>query len=225
LIKPSRSKLDKNDKDAVAARGRVVDIIDSVPPADLIASIKRAPSLRGMILGYIAEEMFEKHIPLIYPQIAPASIEKHDDHDRKANKSDRTIAHNGRLYRIQLKSIQTNSICRNLATGLLQADVQNDASDRRSVKLPNGHTVETTCYARDDYDILAVPLYPLSGDWTFAYKRNTECRSTESKKYKPDDQKYLLSTLERIYWPIDNRWHTNLMDLLDNRIGIIPEPI
>jgi hypothetical protein len=224
LGKPSRSKLDKTDPEATAAKARVVDIIDSVPPADLVASIKRAPSLRGMILGYIAEEMFEKHLPQAYPQISPSGIAKHDDHDRKSNKSDRTIAYNGRLYRIQLKSIQTNSICRNISSGLLQADVQNDASDRRKITLPNGHTVDTTCYARDDYDILAIPLYPLSGEWNFAYKRNRDFRSTESKKYKQEDQQYLLSTLERIHWRLDENWHTNIVNLLDGKIGIIPEP-
>jgi hypothetical protein len=164
MQKTRRTKTDKLDVEAVAARNRVVDIIDEVPPADLVASIKHAPSLRGMILGYIAEEMFEKHLPLKYELILAEHIEKHDDHDRTMNKSDRTVRHNGRLYRIQLKSIQTNSICRNLESGLLQADIQNDASDMRNVRLPNGRMLTTTCYLRGDYDILAVPLFPFTGE-------------------------------------------------------------
>ncbi len=222
LIKPSRSKIDKNDPQAIAARGRVINIIDAVPPSELISSIKRAPSLRGMILGYIAEEMFEKYLPITYPKITAENIDKHDDHDRSLNKSDRTIKYEGRLYRIQLKSIQTNSICRNLSNGLLQADVQNDASDKCKVLLPNGHIVETTCYARNDYDILAVPLYPFTGGWTFAYKRNVDCRSTVNNIYSSEDQKFLLSTTERLNWPLDDRWHTDIMELLDNSIGIVP---
>ena len=61
-MKVRRGKYDKDDPEAKAARDRVVTIIDSVPPEDLVMSIKRAPSLRGMILGYIAEEMFEKYV-------------------------------------------------------------------------------------------------------------------------------------------------------------------
>ncbi len=217
----TRSRLDRNDPEAIAARDRVMSIIDAVPPEDLVASIKRAPSLRGMILGYIAEEMFEKHIPAFYSGILPDHIHRHNDHDRKFNKSDRTIISNGRLYRIQLKSIQTNSIVRSLTTGLLQADVQNDASDARLVMLENGSRYVTTCYARGDYDILAVPLFPFTGEWNYAYKRNVDCRSTTSKKYAEGDRPYLLSTLERITWPLSSDWHVGLAELLDDQIGLL----
>lgn len=220
----ARGKYDKNDPEAIEARDRVIKIIDSVPPEDLVMSIKRAPSLRGMILGYIAEEMFEKYVPKKYGFISSDDIEKHDDHDRKFNKSDRTIRANGRLYRVQLKSIQTNSIKRNLETGVLQADVQNDASDARTIVMHDGTKIITTCYARGDYDILAVPLFPFTGDWQYAYKRNVDCRSTNSKKYIEDHWAFLLSTTETITWPLSDDWHSNLADLLDDQIGLIAEP-
>lgn len=216
-----KSKYDKDDAEATEARNRVITIIDSVPPEDLVMSIKRAPSLRGMILGYIAEEMFEKYVPKKYGFISSEDIESHDDHDRRFNKSDRTIKVDGRLYRIQLKSVQTNSIKRNLETGLLQADVQNDASDSRSVTLPNGSTIITTCYARDDYDILAVPLFPFTGKWDYAYKRNIDCRSTTSPKYTDEDSKYLLATTEIITWPLSDDWHDDLSTLIDGKIGLL----
>lgn len=222
MPKIKRNFLIKDDPEAILARERVLTIIDAVPAEDLVASIKRAPSLRGMILGYIAEEMFEKHLPQRYPVIQSNQIQKHDDHDRELNKSDRTVTYNGRMYRIQLKSIQTNSICRNALTKLLQADVQNDASDARTIMLPNGSTVITTCYACGDYDVLAVPLFPFTGDWNFAYKRNRDCRICNSKKYSEDDAKYLLATTEKITWPLSDDWHTNLLPLLDDSIGIIP---
>jgi len=189
-------------------------IIDSIPPEDLVMSIKRAPSLRGMILGYIAEEMFEKYVPATYGYIAADDIKKHDDHDRLFNKSDRTIRRDGRVYRVQIKSVQTNSIKRNCENGLLQADVQNDASDSRTVRLPSGRSVITTCYARGDYDILAVPLFPFTGAWNYAYKRNIDCRSTTSKKYSVEDSAFLLATTEIITWPLTDAWTMNLGDLL-----------
>lgn len=220
-----RGILNKEDPEAIRARERVLTIIDAVPPEDLIASIKRAPSLRGMILGYIAEEMFEKYLPAQYPEIHARHIQKHDDHDRTLNKSDRTVSYGGRMFGIQLKSIQTNSICRNMETGLLQADVQNDASDARTITLPNGSQVITTCYARGEYDILAVPLFPFTGTWEYAYKRNRDCRTCTSKKYSEEDAKYLISTTEKITWPLSDCWHTNILELLDDSIGFIPKPI
>ena len=109
-----RSKYDTEDIEAVTARNRVITVIDSLSPEDIVATIKRAPSLRGMLLGYIAEEMFERYILQKYKFIKQEDIKAHDDHDRRSNKSDRTIHVRDRIYSIQLKSIQTNSIKRNL---------------------------------------------------------------------------------------------------------------
>lgn len=219
--KPSigRRRIDKGDAEASKARERVTTIIDAIPPEDLVASIKRAPSLRGMILGYIAELMFEKYVPRTYPVILSDDIAHHDDHDRTANKSDRTITFRGRRYGVQLKSIQTNSIGREIATGKLIADVQNDASDRRAVLLSDGSRLETTCYVRDEYDVLAVPLFPLTGEWNFAYKRNKDCRTCTSRKYSEFQATHLLATTERLCWPLGDDWTTNLLDLLDDQIG------
>lgn len=194
-------------------------MIDAIDPAHLVASIKRAPSLRGMILGYIAEQMFEAHVPERYHLILAEHIASHDDHDRTANKSDRTIAYSGRAYGVQLKSIQTNSIARNVNSGLIEACVQNDASDRRDVILPDCRIINTTCYLRGEYDILAVPLFPFTGTWEFAYKRNEDCAATSSRKYDEYAQTFLLSTLERITWPLTPDWHTNLLDLLTSEAG------
>ena len=211
-----KPKYDENDPEAIKARNRVMKIIDSVNPNDLVSSIKRAPSLRGMILGYIAEEMFEKYLKTI-PEIS--NVTKHDDHDRKSNKSDRTFDFNGRRYSIQLKSIQTNSIKMDLSTERLIASVQNDGSDARTIKLPNGNSVQTTCYKIGEYDILAVPLFPFTEKWNFAYKYNRDCRITTSKKYKDEDRKYLLSSSEPITWPLDESWTDPLLPLLDHSIG------
>jgi len=216
-VATKRTKKDKNNPSAVAARKRVSTIIDAIPPEELVSAIKRAPSLRGMILGYIAEEMFEKHI--LNKISSVTHIQKHDDHDRSVNKSDRDFRYKNRKYSIQLKSIQTNSIAWLEDCQKLVADVQNDASDRRGITLPNGNRVETTNYAIGDYDILAVPLFPFTADWTYAYKRNRDCRLTESKKYSEDDKRYLLATTERLYFPLTDEWTTDLLSLLDDTLG------
>jgi hypothetical protein len=215
--KAVRTRRDKSHDDAVKARERVLQIIDAIPPEDLVSAIKRAPSLRGMILGYIAEEMFEKYLPGKYPGVS--DIEKHDDHNREENKSDRTITYCGRRYGIQLKSVQTNSISFCPVVGGLYATVQNDASDARTIKLPNGSTVVTTCYARGEYDILAVPLFPFTGKWEFAYKLNADCRECESSKYTVADRVHLLATTESITYPLDGKWTNDLKRLLHDECG------
>ncbi len=218
--KSAQGVVSKNDAEAVAARERVLSMIDAISAEDLIKSIKRAPSLRGMILGYIAEEMFEKHLFDEY-KISPDNIQTHDDHDRGVNKSDRTVKYGGRVYGIQLKSMQTNSIGKNTITQALQADIQNDASDARTVILPNGSRVMTTCYKRGEYDILAVPLFPFTGKWNFAYKKNVDCRATTSKKYTEYQAKYLLASTEKITWPLSKEWSTDLRIIMTDLIGSI----
>lgn len=219
MTRAPRRRLSRDDPSAVAARERVVTMIDAIEPEQLVASIKRAPSLRGMILGYIAEQMFETHVPNRYRLIMAEHIGHHDDHDRLVNKSDRTIVHRGRSYGVQLKSIQTNSIARNLETSALEADVQNDASDRRDVRLGDGSLVNTTCYLRGEYDILAVPLFPFTGEWNFAYKRNADCRPCLASRYTAYQQRFLLATTERISWPLGPDWHLDLMKLLTPDAG------
>jgi hypothetical protein len=214
-----RSKRDFDHPDAVKARQQAIAVIDAVDPLELVYAIKRAPSLRGMIAGYIAEEMFEKHANAELSSIQ--SVEKHDDHDRSVNKSDRTITYKGRRYTIQLKSVQTNSIHFNADLNCLVADVQNDASDSRAVSVPGStEKIITTCYVVKEFDILAVPLFPFTGKWNYAYKRNRDCRRTTSDKYPEAVRPYLLATTEKIYFPLNNEWTDNIFQLLDATLGL-----
>lgn len=210
MAQRKRQLSSRDHPSAVQARERVLQIIDSVDPADLVSAIKRAPSLRGMILGYLAEEQFEKYVLRRYAGVSQGDIKKHDDHNRSENKSDRTIIYKGYEIRIQLKSVQTNSIVWDNESNIIRATVQNDASDARSVRFPDGSSVVTTCYKRGDYDILAVPLFPFSGTWSFAYKTNEECAASASAKYTDYQKKYLLSTLERLTWPLSTGWCDDL---------------
>jgi hypothetical protein len=83
------------------------------------------PSLRGIMLGYVAEhkfrELIEKH-----PHISGSK--KHDDHDR-SRKSDRVIMYKGVEFCIEVKSLQTKLI-RQL-DGRWTGKAQVDGSDRR----------------------------------------------------------------------------------------------
>lgn len=200
---------------AIAARNRVTTIIDAIPPTDLVNAIKRAPSLRGMILGYIAEEMFQHHV---LGDAIFSDVNKHDDHDRSANKADRDFLYQGHRISVQLKSVQTNSIAWRSDLNAVYAIVQNDGSDKRDVRLPNGEIVTTTNYKIGDYDILAVPLFPFTGSWDFAYMLNSECRKTTSSKYNSTQQSYLLSTTEEITYPLSAPWSTDLPATIERLI-------
>lgn len=212
-------RFDAEHPDAIAARQRVLSMIDMLPPAALVQLVKEKPSLRGMVLGNLAELLFEQHVPRNYPAIAAADIIGHDDHDRAVNKSDRTITFRGRKYTIQVKSVQTGSIKREVAVKRLCATVQNDGSDMRKVVFANGSDVTTTCYLRGQYDILAVPLFPFTGTDAFAYKKNEDCRLTQDGRYTDYQRRQLLATTEIITWPLAQDWQTNLLMLLTPEAG------
>ncbi|MGH9600266.1 MAG: hypothetical protein ACRD27_10410, partial [Terracidiphilus sp.] len=175
----------------------------------LVQLIIDNPSLRGMIYGYVAEAAFSVFLDAL-------GVKKHfkpDDH--KKTKSDRTIDYNGRQYTIQLKSLQTNMI-KEVEPGKFSGKVQNDASDRRKIKLPNGKTIETTCYRIGEYDILGVSLQPFTGTWRFSFKKNKDLKRSTSRRYRPAVQRLLLSTLEDISFPLSGDWTEDLLSLLDD---------
>jgi len=124
----------------------------------LLQVLREVPSVRGIVYGNVAEVEFANW--LVRNGI-PVDDQLRDD-DHLKTKSDRTILRGSRKYTIQLKSMQTNSI-KEIEDGRFQADIQVDASDRRTVTLPNGHMVNTTCYVAGEFDILGVPLHPFLG--------------------------------------------------------------
>lgn len=180
----------------------------------LFRVIRDNPSLRGFIYGYVSEMKFESHYLHHNPLIEKFS--KDDDHQK--TKSDRTVTYRGRTVSIQVKSVQTNSIKEQ--QGTFAAKVQNDASDRRKVKLPNGRTIETTCYLVGEYDLLAVSLQPFTGKWEYAFKLNRDLNRTSSHKYRPADRKHLLATLETLTYPLDPTWTTDFRRALDLALGV-----
>ena len=76
--------------------------------------------------------------------------------------------------------------------------------------------METTCYVVGEYDILAVSLHPFTGEWKFAFKKNSELKRTNSKKYTPKQQCHLLATLETISFPLDSSWTEDFDAILES---------
>jgi hypothetical protein len=64
------------------------------------------PSLRGMILGYLAEAKLRE---ILAGHGRASSFRKDDDHDRK-KKGDLVVTYQGFEFKIEVKSLQTNSV-------------------------------------------------------------------------------------------------------------------
>lgn len=178
--------------------------------------VKKNPSLRGMLLGYVAEYKFEE-LFLQHPLIEV--VGKADDHDRK-HKGDRNIKYRDRNFVLEVKSLQTNTIKR--ITDLLNpggywaAKAQVDASDNRTITLPTGHKVTTTCLLEREFDILAVNCFAFEGKWRFVFAKNEDLPHTTAKKYSDEEKRYLLATTVEVTWPPRPPFTDDLISLFES---------
>jgi hypothetical protein len=180
-----------------------------ITPDELDEVIGSNPSLRGFILGYMAEFKLKK---LLGEDNRFERLVKYDNHDRK-RKGDLNFFYRGIECNIEVKSIQTNSI--RMTPNMFSASFQCDASDRREVKLPNGRKVETTCLLVGEFDLIAIPLFPFIKEWKYAFAHNKDLPRTSSAKYTPSQSKYLLSTSMIIKWPLNSPFTLDPIPLLD----------
>lgn len=175
--------------------------------------IQANPSLRGITFGYIAEYKLRK---LWFSDARTSNSYKPDDHVR-SKKGDLTFLYRGHEVKVEVKSLQTNSIRRqeNRVVGKFQCD----ASDRRRIELPNRRIVETTCLVVGEFDLLAVNLFAFGEGWKFAFAKNRDLPHTTSAKYSPSERKYLLSTLMTISLPLQEPFELEPFGLLDEIVS------
>lgn len=162
---------------------------------DLTALVTENPSLRGIMLGYVAEhklkEFFQNHAHI------STSI-KHDDHDR-SHKSDRVILYQGREFTVEVKSLQTRHVKKDGHKWVGKAQV--DGSDRRTIRLPNGSKLNTTLLLRGDFDLLAVNCFAFEQKWCFAFALNSELPCSTFRGYTKVQRKVLIASLVPVSWP------------------------
>jgi hypothetical protein len=192
----------------------VLNLVDNISKEELTQLIKEHSCVRGMISGYIAEMKFRQFVD---NNSEICYCYKPKDHDRTENKADLVCDYNDSTISIQVKSIQTKSI--KYIDNQYVAIVQNDASDKRCIILPNNEEVVTTNYQIGEYDILAVPLFIFTNEWTFAYKLNKNCRKSKSRKYTDTQKQYLLATTEKISYPLTDDWTQDFNGLLQDNWG------
>ena len=164
-------------------------------PEELTEVVDQNPSLRGMIIGYLAELKLEK-LWLSGQEIS--SVTKHDDHDRK-KKGDRVVRYKGHEFIFESKSLQTAMIRKTNEGWVGKSQV--DASDRREVTLPDGSTVITTCLLKGEFDILAVNIFAFEDTWRFAFANNSDLPTSKYRGYTEYQRQHLLATLVEVHWP------------------------
>lgn len=166
-----------------------------VSAEELTELVDRNPSLRGMLLGYLAELKLER-LWLEGPGVS--NVLKPDDHDRR-RKGDRTVQYRGRTFIFESKSLQTSTVARAAEGWTGRAQV--DASDRREVELPDGSSVTTTCLRRGEFDILAVNVFEFSQRWRFVFAKNEDLPASSHSGYTAYQRRHLLATMVPVSWP------------------------
>lgn len=166
-----------------------------ITATQLTGLVKANPSLRGIMLGYVAEHKFQEMIEL-NPHIS-ASV-KHDDHDR-SRKHDRVITYKGAPFTVEVKSLQTNLVKR--VDGRWTGRAQVDGSDRRDVVFPDGSKLNTTLLLRGQFDILAVNCFAFEGRWDFCFALNSDLPKSKYKKYTQAQRDCLIASLVPVTWP------------------------
>lgn len=164
-------------------------------PEELTKLVEDNPSLRGMILGYLAELKLEK-LWLSGDNIS--EVIKHADHDRK-KKGDRVIRYKGQEFIFESKSLQSATIEKTQEGWKGKAQV--DASDRREIVLPDNSRVTTTCLRKGEFDILAVNVFAFEEKWRFVFAKNSDLPMSGYRKYSPYQRQHLLATLVTVHWP------------------------
>lgn len=183
------------------------------------------PSLRGMVLGYVAETKL-KEIITMFPEVTYTT--KFDDHNRK-KKGDLYVVYHGKAFDIESKSLQSNMVKYDEINKEWIGKAQVDASDRREVTLPNGERLNTTLLLRNEFDVLAVNCFAFENQWRFVFARNRDLPYSNYKKYSEEARQSLIASLITVTWPPKPPFYTDLRQLLNEMIsegyGTDPEEI
>ncbi len=181
-----------------------------ITPEELNELLNENPSLRGMTSGYIAEFKLRKVLERI-PELK--YLGKPRDHDRK-KKYDQGYEYKGHEIRVEVKSLQTNSV-RDLGDGKFVGRFQCDASDARKITFPDGSTLSTTNLLRGQFDIVAVPLFAFIHEWDFVFALNRDLPGSTESSYSDYHRGLLLAGMMPLDYPPNSPYTENFLRLCD----------
>ena len=177
--------------------------------AELNEILASRPSVRGILIGFIAEYKLPK---MWFSDARIHALKRYDNHDR-TRLGDFGFMYQGVAITIQVKSLQSNSV-RKTSTGHI-GSFQCDASDKRPVRLPTGENVATTCLVVGGFDLVAVNLFEFGQQWRFAFAKNADLPRSKSPKYTPGQRKHLLATSVKVTWPLQLPFRDEPFTFLD----------
>lgn len=195
-----------NDKKSILERWEITE-------EQLTDLVDQNPSLRGMVLGYVAETKFHDQF-LNHEAITESG--KDDDHNRK-KKGDRFITYKGKRLVIEVKSLQT-AMCKQIGEDTWQGKSQVDGSDRRIIKFPDGSELNTTLLLKGEFDLLAVNCFAFGEQWRFAFAKNKDLPTSTFKKYTEEQRRQLIASLVPVTWPPSPPFSEDPFELLDELI-------
>ena len=120
----------------------------------------------------------------------------------------------GEKITVEVKSLQTASLRR--TNGGYVGRCQNDASDKRPVKLPDGTTLSTTFLLAGTFDLLAINLFEFGQQWRFGFVRNRDLARSRHRAYTDQQCEYLLPTSVPVTWPLTS-------PIVDSPFGLLDE--
>ena len=180
---------------------------------DLTTLIHSNPSLRGMVIGYAAEQKLQVYLQSI-EEIT--YIGKPDDHDRQ-NKGDHVIRYRGHQLTIESKSLQTRLVTQH--GDIWRGRAQVDASDRRTVILADGSALDTTLLTVGEFDVLAVNCFAFGLGWNFVFAKNVDLPRSRFRNYADAVRQQLIASLVPVSWPPEPPFTDNLLTVLDDMIS------
>lgn len=216
----NRPKSSGNSRDPAAMSGRSATVARpkarsilarwGITLDELTVLVISTPSLRGMMLGYVAELHLSK---LLAASDQVSDSLKYDDHDR-TKKGDRVVSYKGHRLVIESESLQTNSVKR-LGRDTWSGVAQVDGSDRRTVKFADGTKLETTLLLPGEFDVLAVNCFAFGERWRWVFCKNSDLPRSTYKRYTAAQRAGLLKSLVRVTWPPAPPFAADIFTVLD----------
>ncbi len=182
-------------------------------PDELTMIVNENPSLRGMLLGYVAEYKLRE---MLLSEDGINYLGKPDDHDR-TSKGDHVIEYQGQRFAIESKSLQSRMIEKD--GNIWRGKAQVDASDRRSIVLQDGRQIATTLLQVGEFDVLAVNCFAFEQEWNFVFGRNSDLPRSTYRRYPPQVRNQLIASLVSVSWPPEPPFTDNLIVILEQLLS------
>ncbi len=199
----------------VPLRGNVLKRWD-ITMEELTSLVNRSAGLRGIMLGYVAELQLVKQLLRSSPLVQ--DVGKPNDYQRGA-KGNHIISFRGCPITVRGKSLQSGYLRKRIdpKTGqqILLGRAALEAGHRRTLTLPDGSILQTTCLPRGAFDLVAINCYMFEQTWRFIYARTVDLPSSNFSWYTAYQRRQLLASSVLVSWPPEPPFYADPVPLLE----------